>query len=221
MKQQWTVGILLFDHVDLIDMAGPYEVFHLAGYTPQDLHKGLLGQDTLENHPFVVRTVSSNGMPLKASNGLRLQPDYSFEQAPVFDIVVIPGGNPGVIAQVLVQEEVTRWIVRTSSQSQLMTSVCTGAFFLARAGLLNGKRATTHWAALDLFEQQFPQIQVQRTGRFVDEGPIITAAGVTSGFNMALHVVERLLGAQMAQITAKAIDFHAPTYTKKENYDAD
>jgi putative intracellular protease/amidase len=72
MKQQWMVGILLFDHVDLIDMAGPYEVFHLAGYTARDLHKGLLGQDTPNDHPFLVRTVSSDGRPLQASNGLRL-----------------------------------------------------------------------------------------------------------------------------------------------------
>ncbi|GCE09323.1 DJ-1/PfpI family protein [Dictyobacter aurantiacus] len=207
MKQQWTVGILLFDHVDLTDVAGPYEVFHSAGYTISDLQKGLLGQDTSENHPFVVRTVSQAGIPLQASNGLRLQPDYSFEQAPAFDIVVVPGANLGVIAHVIAQDEVMRWIARASSQSQLMTSVCTGAFFLAQAGLLNGKRATTHWAALDLFEQQFSQIQVQRTGKFVDEGTIITSAGVTSGFNMALHVVERLLGEQMAQAIAKGIDF--------------
>ena len=207
MKQQWTVGILLFEQVDLTDIAGPYEAFHNAGYTLRDLQKSLLGQDTPENHPFVVRTVSQAGQQLKASNGLRLEPDYSFEQAPAFDIVVIPGGNLGVIAHVLTQDEVIRWIARSSSLSKLMTSVCTGAFLLAQADLLNGKRATTHWAALDLFEQQFPQIQVQRTGKFVDEGTIITSAGVTSGFNMALHVVERLLGEQMAQATAKGIDF--------------
>ena len=95
---------------------------------------------------------------------------------------------------------------------QLMTSVCTGAFLLAQAGLLNGKRAITHWAALDQFEQQFPQIQVQRTGKFVDEGPIITAAALTAGFHMALHIVERLLGEQMAQAVAKGIDMegHKP-----------
>jgi len=77
--------------------------------------------------------------------------------------------------------------------AKLMTSVCTGAFLLAQAGLLTGKRATTHWAALDQFEHQFPQIQVQRTEKFVDEGPILTAAALTAGFQMALHVVERLL----------------------------
>lgn len=207
MKQQWTVGILLFDHVDLTDVAGPYEVFHNAGYTLRDLKKIFLGQDTSENHPFVIRTVSQSGQQLKASNGLCLQPDYSFEQAPAFDIVVIPGASLGVIAHGIAQDEITRWITRASNQSKLTTSVCTGAFFLAQAGLLNGKRATTHWGALDLFEQQFPQIQVQRMEKFVDEGPIITSAGVTSGFNMALHVVERLLGEQMAQAVAKGIDF--------------
>ena len=210
--QQWTVGILLFDQVDLTDITGPSEVFYHADYSRRDLHKILFGRDTPENHPFLVKTVSQAGVPLKASNGLRLAPDYSFEQTPAFDIVVIPGANLGVIAQVLTQEEIIQWIARSSSQSQLMTSVCTGAFLLAEAGLLNGKRATTHWAALDQFEQQFPQIQVQRTGKFVDEGPIITAAALTAGFHMALHIVERLLGEQMAQAVAKGIDMegHKP-----------
>jgi transcriptional regulator GlxA family with amidase domain len=144
MKQQWTVGILLFDHVDLTDIAGPYEVFHNAGYTTHDLQRGLLGQDTPEKHPFVVRTVSQTGVPLNASNGLRLYPDYSFEQAPAFDIAVIPGANLGVIAHVLAQNEIIGWITRASSQSKLVTSVCTGAFLLAQADLLNGKQATTH-----------------------------------------------------------------------------
>ena len=210
--QQWTVGILLFDQVDLTDITGPSEVFHHAGYSRRDLHKILFGRDTPENHPFLVKTVSQAGVPLKASNGLRLAPDYSLEQAPAFDIVVILGANLGVIAHVLTQEEIIQWITRSSSQSQLMTSVCTGAFLLAQAGLLNGKRAITHWAALDQFEQQFPQIQVQRTGKFVDEGPIITAAALTAGFHMALHIVERLLGEQMAQAVAKGIDMegHKP-----------
>ncbi|GHO56916.1 DJ-1/PfpI family protein [Ktedonobacter robiniae] len=207
MKHQWTVGILLFEHVDLTDIAGPYEVFYNAGYTMHDLRKTLSGQDTPENHPFVVRTVSQSGQQLKASNGLRLEPDYSFEQSPAFDIVVVPGGNLGIIAHVRAQDEIIQWIARSASQSTLMTSVCSGAFLLAQTGLLNGKRATTHWAALDLFEQQFPQIQVQRTGKFVDEGTIITSAGVTAGFNMALHVVERLLGEEMAQAVARGIDF--------------
>ncbi len=210
MKQQWTVGILLFDHVDLTDVTGPYEVFHNAGYTLRDLQKIFLGQDTSENHPFDISTVSQSGHQLKASNGLRLQPDYSFEQAPAFDIVVVPGAQLSIIAHILTQDEVIRWIARSSTQSKLTTSVCTGAFLLAQAELLNQRRATTHWGALDLFEQQFPQIQVQRTGKFVDEGSIITSAGVTSGFNMALHVVERLLGEQMAQAVAKGIDFQTP-----------
>ena len=213
MKMQpWTVGILLFDQVDLTDITGPSEVFHQAGYSRRDLHHILFGRDTPENHPFLVTTVSQAGVPLKASNGLRLVPDYSFEQAPAFDIVVIPGANLGVIAQILTQVEIIQWIARASSHSQLMTSVCTGAFLLAQAGLLTGKRATTHWAALDQFEHQFPQIQVQRTGKFVDEGPILTAAALTAGFHMALHIVERLLGEQMAQAVAKGIDMegHKP-----------
>lgn len=206
-NQPWTVGILLFDYVDLTDVTGPYEVFHHAGYTLGDLKKILFGQDTPENHPFLIKTVSQTGAPINASNGLCLTPDFSLEQAPDFDIVVIPGANFDVIAQILTQEEIIHWIARTSSQSRYMTSVCTGAFLLAQAGLLNGKRATTHWAALDLFEQQFPQVQVERTGKFVDEGTILTSAAATSGFNMALHLVKRLLGARMAQAVARGLDF--------------
>lgn len=210
MKQQWKVGILLYDHVDLIDMAGPSEVFHLAAYTADDFPKLLSGQATPDEHPFLVRTVSSNGRPLQASNGLRLQPDYAFEQAPAFDIVVIPGGNITFLDQMCTQDkEVIRWIAQAATHSQLMTSVCTGAFLLAQTGLLDGKRATTHWFALDRFEQRFPRIQVQREAKFIDEGTIITAGGVTSGFNMALHVVERLIGEHMAQLIAKGIDFQA------------
>jgi transcriptional regulator GlxA family with amidase domain len=206
-KRQWTVGILLFDHVDLTDLAGPYEVFHNTGYTRQDVQTILLGQDSSAHHPFLVRTVSQTGQQLRASNGLRLHPDYAFEQAPAFDIVVVPGASFETIAQVITHDEVIGWMTHAFSRAELVTSVCTGAFLLAQTALLNGKRATTHWAALDVFEQQFPQVQVQRTGKFVDEGTIITAAGVTSGFNMALHVVERLLGEKVAQATARAIDF--------------
>ena len=209
-RQQWTVGILLFDQVDLTDITGPSEVFHHAVYSGRDLHQILFGRDTAENHPLLVKTVSQTGVPLKASNGLRLAPDYSLEQASAFDIVVIPSANLGIIAHVLADEEIIQWIARSSSQSQLMTSVCTGAFLLAQAGLLNGKRATTHWAALDQFEQQFPQVQVQRSKKFVDEGSIITAAALTAGFHMALHVVERLLGKKMAQAVAKGIDMEWP-----------
>ncbi|GCE03443.1 DJ-1/PfpI family protein [Dictyobacter aurantiacus] len=208
MKQQWNVGILLYDHVDLTDVAGPYEVFHIAAHTVDDAPKLLPARTTSDKHPFLIRTVSSNGQLLRANNGLRLQPDYAFEQAPEFDIVVIPGSSLIVLDQICTQEkEVIRWIARASTHCQLMTSVCTGAFLLAEAGLLDGKRATTHWSAFDQFEQRFPQIQLQRAGKFVDEGTIVTAGGVTSGFNMALHVVERLLGEDVAQLTARDIDF--------------
>src|SRR5260370_35579841 len=103
--QQWTVGILLFDQVDLTDITGPSEVFHHAGYSRRDLHKILFGRDTPENHPFLVKTVSQAGVHLKASNGLRLAPDYSLEQAPAFDIVGIAGANLAVMALVVPMAE--------------------------------------------------------------------------------------------------------------------
>src|SRR5438105_15061115 len=95
--QQWTVGILLFDQVDLTDITGPSEVFHHAGYSRRDLHQILFGRDTPENHPFLVKTVSQAGVPLKASNGLCLAADYSLEETPAFDILIIHCPNLGVI----------------------------------------------------------------------------------------------------------------------------
>lgn len=163
--QQWTVGILLFDQVYLTGITGPSEVFHHAGYSRRDLHKILFGWDTPPNHPFLVKTVSQTGVALKASNGLRLAPNYSFEQTPAFDIVVMPCANLGVIAQVLTQEEIIQWIARSCSQSQLMTSVLREPFCSPRQvssmgsfGLLNVGLLFTGAGSAALLQASIPAI---------------------------------------------------------------
>lgn len=145
---QSKVGIFLFDEVEVLDFAGPFEVFSVTA---------------LENgfKPFVVKTISEKGNLIVARNGLKVQPDYSFDNMPIFDIFIIPGGL-GAREREIQNDRVINWIDNEMKNVQLMTSVCTGALLLAKAGLLKGKRATTHWASLERFETEFPEFKVQR-----------------------------------------------------------
>jgi len=192
-KRQWRVGIFLFDDVEVLDFAGPFEVFSVT-----ELEKG--------HQPFVVETVSEKGNIVIASNGLKVQPDYSFDTIPRFDILIIPGGL-GAKEREIHNDNVMKWITDQMKTVQLMTSVCTGALLLAKAGLLNGKMATTHWASIERLEKEFPQIEVQREVKFVDEGNVITSGGISAGINMSFHIVKRLLGSEVARETAKIMEY--------------
>lgn len=192
-KRQWRVGIFLFDDVEVLDFAGPFEVFSVT---------------EIENdqQPFVVETVSEKGNLVIATNGLKVQPDYSFDNVPRFDILIIPGGL-GAREREMYNDNVINWITNQMKTVQLMTSVCTGALLLAKAGLLHGKMATTHWASLERLKIEFPQVEVQREVKFVDEGNIITSGGISAGINMSFHIVKRLLGSEVAQNTAKIMEY--------------
>ncbi|MGG2081081.1 DJ-1/PfpI family protein [Lysinibacillus pakistanensis] len=192
-KRQWRVGIFLFDDVEVLDFAGPFEVFSVT---------------EIENdqQPFVVETVSEKGNLVIATNGLKIQPDYSFDNVPKFDILILPGGL-GAREREMYNDNVINWITNQMKTVQLMTSVCTGALLLAKAGLLNGKMATTHWASLERLKIEFPQVEVQREVKFVDEGNIITSGGISAGINMSFHIVKRLLGSEVAQNTAKIMEY--------------
>ncbi len=191
--KQWRVGIFLFDDVEVLDFAGPFEVFSVT---------------TLRNgsKPFVVNTISEKGNLIYARNGLKVQPDFSFENMPPFDILVIPGGL-GAREREIHNEKVIKWIKNEKENVQLMTSVCTGALLLAKAGLLNGKEATTHWASLERLKKEFPEVDVQYGVKFIDEGNIVTSGGISAGINMSFHIVERLLGTEVAKETAKRMEY--------------
>ncbi|MDM5233155.1 DJ-1/PfpI family protein [Lysinibacillus pakistanensis] len=192
-KRQWRVGIFLFDDVEVLDFAGPFEVFSVT-----EIENG--------QQPFVVETVSEKGNLVIATNGLKVQPDYSFDNVPRFDILIIPGGL-GAREREMYNDNVINWITNQMKTVQLMTSVCTGALLLAKAGLLNGKMATTHWASLERLKIEFPQVEVQREVKFVDEGNVITSGGISAGINMSFHIVKRLLGSEVAQNTAKIMEY--------------
>ncbi len=192
------VGILIFDDVEVLDFAGPFEVFSRTRTVP-----GVESRLSDATAPYRVFTVSRDGKVVTATGGLQVQPRYSFADAPEIDLLVVPGGL-GTRA-LLDDAEVLDWIRRNARSGQV-TSVCTGALLLAKAGLLEGRRATTHWAALDLLESMGAALQVERHSRWVDDG-VVSSAGVAAGIDMAFHIVEKQHGKAVADETARYIDY--------------
>jgi transcriptional regulator GlxA family with amidase domain len=186
-----SVGILIFDRVEVLDFCGPFEVFSVAAL--------------VSSGSFRVFTIGQTGETVSASGGLSVNPAYSWSDAPAIDLLLIPGGQG---TRPLMHDEATLdWIRERSATDELVLSVCTGALLLAKAGLLDGLSATTHHGAIDLLRASAPKTTVLDEARFVDNGRVITAAGVASGIHMSLHVVERLLGREMAESTARHIEF--------------
>ncbi|MEG6586782.1 DJ-1/PfpI family protein [Dendrosporobacter sp. 1207_IL3150] len=194
MGERWDVGIFLFNEVEVLDFAGPFEVFSIASI-PDHVDK-----------PFRVHTISQYGDMIKARNGLMIQPEYRFENAPDFDILIIPGGY-GAEEIEINNQEVIDWIKLQKDKVKIMASVCTGAFLLAKAGLLNGKRATTHWMDADRLEREFTQLKIIKDIKFIDEGSIITSGGISAGINMSFHIIKRLLGEDVARMAAKRMEY--------------
>jgi transcriptional regulator GlxA family with amidase domain len=196
---RWNVGIFIFDDVEILDFAGPFEVFSRTRLKP-----GAEARRSDDSAPFDVFTVARASGPVTTTGGLRVLPDHTFADAPRIDLLVVPGGFG---TRRLVHDEPTLdWIRGMAAQARTVTSVCTGSLLLASAGLLDGRRATTHWAALDLLASLRPAVQVERERRVVDDG-IITSAGVASGMDMAFHVVEALFGREVADETARYIEY--------------
>jgi len=197
--EQWTVGIFIFEDVEALDFAGPFEVFSRTR-----LEGGLESRRSPATAPFDVFTVARSRHPVRATGGLEVTPKYAFDDAPSIDLLVVPGGFG---TRSLLQDGPTLdWIRRTAASCRKLTSVCTGSLLLARAGLLDGKRATTHWGALDLLAELGPKVMVDRERRVVDDG-VITSAGVASGMDMAFYVVEQLQGKAVADETARYIEY--------------
>jgi transcriptional regulator GlxA family with amidase domain len=187
-----TVAILLFPEVEVLDFAGPFEVFAVTDE--------LRGYDT-----FDVITVAETSAPIRARNGLRVLPDHTFTTCPRPDLLIIPGGF-GTRA-LLKNEPVLAWIRTQAASAELVMSVCTGAFMLAKLGLLDGLRATTHHECLDDLRALAPAATLDATARFHDNGKFLTAAGISAGIDCSLHVVARLLGPEAAATTTRYMEY--------------
>jgi transcriptional regulator GlxA family with amidase domain len=202
--EKWSVGILLFDQVEVLDFAGPFEVFSRTRLVP-----GPESRRSEESAPFRVLTVARSREPVTATGGLRILPDFGFADAPPIDLLVVPGGFG---TRALVDDsETLAWIDQAAARARRVASVCTGALLLAKLGLLKGRRATTHWGALDLLASLDASMSVVRDRRVVDEGSILTSAGVAAGIDMAFHVVETLFGAEVADETARYMEYRRET----------
>lgn len=191
-SDQTRIGIFLFDGAEELDWAGPWEV--LAAWSqgwPDD------GID--------VFTVASRPGLITAAKGLKVLPDCSWADAPAIDVLVYPGGR-GTRLQIG-DVSIREWVKGLAEAGVLMTSVCTGSLVYADAGLLDGGPATTHWGSLDHLAQLGNNIQVRPADRFVDRGGVITAAGVSAGIDMALHLVARLHSPERAREVRRYIQY--------------
>lgn len=186
------IAILLFDDVEVLDFAGPFEVFAVA--------------DELQGHAmFSVFTVAENLGTIRARNGLKVVPHFSREACPAPQVLVVPGGFG--TRTLLQKPALLEWLRLKAKHAEIVMSVCTGALVLAKAGLLDGLRATTHHECFDLLRKIAPHTEIVETERFVDNGRILTAAGISAGIDCSLHVVERLLGSESAARTAQYMEY--------------
>ena len=174
------VAVFVYENVELLDFAGPAEVFAVAG--------------------FRVYTVARTRAPLRSQGFLTIVPEFSFEDCPRPDILVIPGGDGRKMSRV---PEVVEWVRALAPRSEITFSVCTGALVLGAAGLLEDLRATTHWEAIVELRTRFPRTEVREHERFVDNGRVVTTQGVSAGIDGALHLIERLLGGDKARSVAR------------------
>jgi len=186
------VGLLLFDDVEELDAVGPWEVVsYWTLHHPEDR--------------WTISCLSRDGGPVLAAKGLSLAAHHSMSSAPPLDVLIHPGGQ-GTRALMRDPEHLA-WVRHQAATVPLMVSVCTGALVYAAAGLLAGRPATTHWESVDLLEELDPTIQVRREARFVDDGDVITSAGVSAGIDMALHLVARIAGVGRARQVRRAIQY--------------
>lgn len=191
------VAIFLFDDVEVLDFAGPYEVFSVTGLR------------TFTEKPFHVYMVSEKS-PVVARNGLTVIPDYLLDTCPNPDLILIPGGggfsSEGVAfgsRREMDNPVVLEWVKKHAAHVELVLSVCTGALILGNAGLLKGLQATTHFKALDALRAISPTIEVLEGVRYVDNGQVILSAGVSAGIDMSYYVVSKLLGKEVADEAAR------------------
>jgi transcriptional regulator GlxA family with amidase domain len=199
MKRE-RVGILIFPNVEVLDFCGPYEVFSVTR-----LHEERRRE---ESSPFEVLLVAERADPVAATGGLRVIPDATLETCPPLDILVVPGGWG--TRQEISNQRVLTWIAERAKEVTTLTSVCTGAMLLGQAGLLDGRRATTHWRSLDWMRQSFPAVTVEDKLHVVEDSRVLTSAGTSAGIDMALLVVARYFGEAVGRATARHMEYPFP-----------
>lgn len=187
-----TVALLLFPDVEVLDFAGPFEVFSVAA-------------QARDPAAFRVVTVAASDAPLNAVGGLKVVPDVDLDHAPQADILLIPGGNGS--RRALRDPRIMDWVAQQAARAEIVASICTGALLLAKLGLLDGLRATTHWTAIGELRAMSDKIDVQPQARFVDNGKYLTSGGITAGIDMSLYLVRRLTDQVLVDLVLAEMEY--------------
>ncbi len=194
------VGILIFDDVEILDVAGPFEVFSVTRLNDE--------QRLQQSPPFKVYLIAEKNKQIIAIGGLRLTPDVTISECPELDLLIIPGGwgtRKESKNRILV-----KWISNQFTKDRLIASVCTGSSLLGKAGLLDGRDATTHWRAFDFLQESAPKARILKNVRFTLTEPIFTSAGVSAGIDLALRIVSHFFGTEVGQTTARQMEYPYP-----------
>jgi transcriptional regulator GlxA family with amidase domain len=200
MTNHKVVGIVIFPEVEVLDFCGPYEVFAVVRLNEARRRE--------EPSPFRVLLVAERAEAIKTSGGMRVLPDCTLADCPRLDILLVPGGWG--TRREIDNEKLIDWIAERGRQVETLTSVCTGALLLGRAGSLDGRRATTHWRSLAWLRESFPAVTVEENLHVVEDGHILTSAGISAGIDLALKVVARYHGEAVARATARHMEYRFP-----------
>lgn len=191
------IGIYIYDEVEVLDFSGPFEVFTTAARVYARLYL-----DTPKL--FNVFLIAEKAGMVSARGDFNVQPHYTIQDHPDPYVLIVPGG---VHTHELEKTNVLEWLVKVSSDATLTASVCTGAFLLAKAGILKDKTCTTHWEDVSDLRAMFPTLDVKEDVPWVDNGQVITSAGISAGIEMALHLITKLLGKEIAVLTARQMQY--------------
>ncbi|MEW6106554.1 MAG: DJ-1/PfpI family protein [Bacillota bacterium] len=194
------VGIVIFPDVEVLDFCGPFEVFSVTRLREERRRE--------DPSPFEVLLVAEHEGVMTTTGGMRVIPDYTFANCPALDILVVPGGWG--TRKEITNPHLLRWLADRGQRVETLTSVCTGAMLLGQAGLLDGRHATTHWRSLDWMRESFPSVRVEDQLHVVEDGHVLTSAGISAGIDMALRVVARYCGEAVARNTARMMEYPFP-----------
>lgn len=186
------IGIYIYDQAEVLDFSGPFEVFSTASRVCEG------------SEPFNVFLVGQSGEAVIARARYKVIPDYGFHNHPAIDVLIVVGG---VHSAEMNKPEVIEWISSQSKKSQIVASVCTGAFLLAKSEVLQAEKVTTHWEDIPDLREMFPKLEVIKGVRWVDEGELITSGGISAGIDMSLHLVGKFYGTALAEKTARQMEF--------------
>jgi transcriptional regulator GlxA family with amidase domain len=199
------VGILVFPDVEVLDFCGPFEVFSVTRLNEERRRE--------EPSPYEVILIAERKETVVATGGLKVVPDDSLDDCPPLDVLVVPGGWG--TRREMTNDRLITWVAERGRQVTTLTSVCTGSLLLGKAGLLDGKRATTHWRVLEDMRRLFPSVDVIEDQHVVEEGYMITSAGISAGIDMALQVVARHHGDAVARATARFMEYPFPENNRR------